>query len=318
MIPEFPGLKPLSLDDYDVLLEAHRSASPATCDTSPANLCIWRDCQRVMLTRIRGNLCVFLHPHTESPYFLEPYGRHNLHETVRICLEYAGLISRAQAQFSASLPREEFESSLQRDTFDYIYRVRDLAELKGKAFDGKRNHIRKFARNHPGYEFRLLQPSHLHRAAALFEAWTSARGNGSPGVFAAGVLNHDCQRRALERAFEEYSRLGLIGGALLVGGELQGFIVASRGAGDAAIAHFSYANTELPGVYQTLLWEACRRLFSAFTYLNMEEDLGVPGLRKTKLSWQPCRLEEKVAIKLRTLEIAGADPAGSGIGPGKV
>lgn len=302
MIPEFPDLKPLTPEDHDVLRAAHHTALPATCDASPANLYIWRDCQKVMLTRIRGNLCVFLRPHTEPPYFLEPYGMHNPGETTRTCLEHAGLMSRVQARFSTTLPREEFEISQQRDTFDYIYRIQDLAELKGKSFDGKRNHIRKFARNHPGYEFRPLEPSHLNGAAALFENWTSARGNGSPGAFAAAILNHDCQRQALERAFEDYSRLGLIGGALLVRGEMQGFIVASRGAGDSVIAHFSYANTELPGVYQTLLWEACRRLFTAFAYLNMEEDLGVPGLRKTKISWHPWRLEEKFAIRLRTMK----------------
>ena len=299
MIPEFPDFKPLCLEDRDALVEAHQVAAPAICDTSPANLYIWRDCQRVMLTRIQDNLCVLLHPHTERPYFLEPYGRHNLCETARTCLEHAVLISRAQARFTASLPGEDFEISRQRDTFDYMYLVQHLAELKGKGFDGKRNHIRKFARNYPGYEFRTLDREQLHRAAALFEVWTAARGNGGSSEFTAAVLNHDCQRRALGRAFEEYSRLGLIGGALLVRGEMQGFIVGSRGAGDSAIAHFSYANTELPGVYQTLLWEACRRLFPAFTYLNMEEDLGVPGLRKTKLSWQPWRLEEKSSIRLR-------------------
>jgi hypothetical protein len=254
-----------------------------------------------MLTRIRGNLCILLRSHAEPPYFLEPYGRRDLPETVRTCLEHIGLMSRAQAHVAASLPPDAFEIDRQRDTFDYVYRVQTLAELKGKSFDGKRNHIRKFARNYPDYEFRPLEPSHLHHAAALFEAWTSARENGRSGTLAAAVLNHDCQRRALGRAFEEYSRLGLIGGALLVRGEMQGFIVASRGAGESAIAHFSYANAELPGVYQTLLWEACRRLFPSLTYLNMEEDLGIPGLRKTKLSWHPLRLEEKFGIRLRHL-----------------
>ena len=300
MIPEFPGLEPLSPEDHNALQEAYRTHSAATCDLSPANLYIWRDCQRPTLTRIHGNLCVLLHSHAEPTYFLEPYGKHDLLETVRICIEHAGLISRVQAHVAASLPHEDFEINQQRDTFDYIYRVQVLAELKGKSFDGKRNHIRKFARNHPDYEFRPLELSHLHHAADLFEAWTSARENGRRSTLAAAVLNHDCQRRALQRAFGEYDRLGLFGGALMAKGEMQGFVVASRGAGDSAIAHFNYANAELPGVYQTLLWEACRRLFPSFTYLNLEEDLGIPGLRKTKLSWQPLRLEEKFAIRLRT------------------
>jgi hypothetical protein len=300
MIPEFPDFKPLGPEDRDELQETYHASAPLTCDVSPTNLYLWRDCQAPILTRIRGNLCVLLHSHAEPPYFLPPLGENNLPETVRICLSHIGQVSRVPAHTAMRLPSDEFAVTPQRDSFDYIYRVQTLAELKGKGFDGKRNHIRKFARSHPQYEFQLLEASHRHHATALFDAWTSARENGRSGTLAVAALNHDCQRRALERAFEDYALLGLLGGALLVRGEIQGFMVGSRGAGDSAIAHLSYANAEMPGVYQTLLWEACRRLFSSFTYLNLEEDLGIPGLRKTKLSWQPLRLEEKFLVTLRT------------------
>jgi hypothetical protein len=298
MIPEFPDFKPLGPEDQTALQEAYHACSPAICDASPANLYIWRDCQTPMLTRIWGNLCVLLQTHAEPPYFLEPYGDCRPTDTVRTCLGHAGQISRVQARLAATLPPGEFEITPERDSFDYVYRVQSLAELKGKSFDGKRNHIRKFVRNHAAYEFRPLESSNLRHAAALFEAWTSARENGRSGTLAVAALNHECQRLALERAFEGYVRLGLFGGALLARGEIQGFVVASRGVADCAITHFSYANAELPGVYQTLLWEACRRLFPAFTYVNLEEDLGIPGLRKTKLSWHPLRLEEKFGIRL--------------------
>lgn len=300
MIPDYPDLEPLGMEDLPALEDAYRAASPRTCDASPVNLFIWQDCQKPWLTRIQGNLCVLLRAHAEPPHYLEPYGANNPRETARTCLQHIGLISRAQGRIASSLPQQEFEVSPQRDAYDYIYRVQALAELKGKSFDGKRNHIRKFVRNYPGYELRPLDPPLLREAAALFEAWATARENGRSGTLAAGALNHDCQRRALQRAFAEYTRLGLIGGALLVRGAMQGVIIASRGAGDTAIVHFSYANAELPGIYQTLLWEACRRLFRTFTYLNLEEDMGIPGLRKTKLSWHPLKLEEKFRISLRT------------------
>ncbi len=300
MIPDYPDLEPLGVADLPALAEAYRASSPGTCDASPVNLFIWQDCQEPWLTRIRGHPDVLLRSHTEPPYYLEPYGGNDLYETVCTCLDHVGLISRAQGRLSSSLPPEEFEVRPQRDAFDYIYRVQALAELKGKSFDGKRNHIRKFVRNYPEYEFRPLDPPLLRDAAELFEAWATARENGRSGTLAAGSLNHECQRRALERAFAEYPRLGLIGGALTVRDAMQGVVVASRGIGDTAIVHFSYANAELPGIYQTLLWEACRRLFGTFTYLNLEEDMGIAGLRKTKLSWHPLKLEEKYSIRPRT------------------
>jgi len=300
MVPEFPDLKPLCMADRDLLRERFRAASPAICDLSPANLYVWRDCQAPSLTLIHGNLCILLEPHAEPACFLEPLGCNNPAETARACVSKTGRISRAQARLADCLDAQEFALAPMRDSFDYVYCVKTLAELKGKRFDGKRNHIRKFAAKNPGYELHPLEPQHLGRAAALFERWrTQARKDGRSGALSASHLGHDCQHRALERAFEEYDGLGLFGGALTIRGEIQGFIVASGGAGGTAIAHFSYANGEIPGIYQTLLWEASRRLFHPFARLNLEEDLGIPGLRKTKLSWHPAALVEKFEIRFR-------------------
>ena len=80
---------------------------------------------------------------------------------------------------------------------------------------------------------------------------------------------------------------------------MEGFIVTSAGTPETATAHLQYANYKIPGIYQVLLWETCRQILSSFTFLNLEEDLGIPGLRKTKLSYQPIRLEEKFLITLR-------------------
>ena len=184
-----------------------------------------------------------------------------------------------------------------RDHFDYIYQTHVLAELKGRKFDGKRNQIRRFINSFPDYEFRPLDRTRFSSAVRLFGKWTERRER----AIAPSPLPHsrDCQGRALERAFQDFERLGLVGGALIVRGELQGFIIASTGQAGNAVVHFQYANTEIAGIYQALLREACRHIFAGCAYVNLEEDLGVPGLRKTKLSYQPLRLEEKYEVRRR-------------------
>jgi hypothetical protein len=170
-------------------------------------------------------------------------------------------------------------------------------ELKGKKFDGKRNQIRKFINNFPDYEFRPLERPLFGSAMALFERWNERRESIATPSGSIPYLSFECQRRALERAFQCYEPLGLAGGAVMVRGEIQGFIIASVGQAESAIVHFQYANAELPGIYQVLLQEACRRLFAICAYVNLEEDLGVPGLRRTKLSYMPLRLEEKYEVR---------------------
>jgi hypothetical protein len=299
MMPEWPELKLMAAEDLPELRECYLALMPETCDLSPASLFIWRDCEIPSLTRIHGQLCVMLEPHLDPAYFLEPFGSARIPETMRACLSRTQRISRVRQSVAAGLAPEEFDIRPLRDHYDYVYETRTLAELKGKGFDGKRNHIRRFARVCPGSEFRPLEPSQFHHAAALFERWSELREVGYAGPQPPASYNHGCQRHAIERAFQDYERLGLFGGGLFVQGEMQGFIVGSDGARDSAIAHFQYANAELPGIYQTLLWEACRHLFRHRPYINLEEDLGIPGLRKTKLSYRPFKLEEKYEIRLK-------------------
>ena len=299
-IPEFPELRPLTTDDHDKLAEHLARAASPICDLSPANLFIWRDCERPSLTRVGDSLCILIEPHLLPAYFLEPVGGSRRTDAVRICLTRTDCISRCSKALADTLSAQEFDVRPLRDHFDYIYRTQALSELKGKKFDGKRNQIRKFTGNFPDYDFRPLERSQFDSAMALFQKWSERRGSaadpaGSPS------FSYECQRHALERAFHEYARLGLVGGAISVHGELEGFIIASMAQAETAVVHFQYANAELSGIYQVLLRDACRHLFAGCAHVNLEEDLGLAGLRRTKLSYLPLKLEEKYEIRTKVV-----------------
>jgi hypothetical protein len=298
-IPEFPELRPLTIEDHGTLSGRLARQGSAICDLCPANLFIWRDCERPSLTKIGDSLCILIEPHSPPPFFLEPVGGTRLADAVRTCLTRADSVSRCSKELVDALPTEEFDVRPLRDHFDYIYLTQALAELKGKKFDGKRNQIRKFTRNFPDYEFRPLDPSLFGNAMALFGKWLEQRA-GTSATEVSASFTYECQRHALRRAFHEYDRLGLIGGAIRAHGELQGFIIASMARADMVIVHFQYADASLPGIYQVLLRDACRDLFAGCTYINLEEDLGLAGLRRTKLSYLPLRLEEKYEIRVKT------------------
>ncbi len=298
-IPDFPDLRPLELDDYALLAGRLNGSAPPICDMSPANLLIWRDCETPSIAQVCDSVCILLTPHCEPAYFLEPVGGARRVEAVRACLGMTGRISRVSKAAAELLSKEEFEIRSLRDHFDYIYCTQSLAELKGKKHDGKRNQIRRFARACPDYEFRPLERSRFGDAMALFARWTEWRSRNDGAERPASAFSFHCQRHALHRAFADFEALGLRGGAMLVRGELQGFIVGSTSPGATAVVHFQYANPEVPGIYQALLNEACRNLFEGCRYINLEEDLGLPGLRRTKLSYDPLHFEEKFDIRCR-------------------
>jgi uncharacterized protein len=296
MRPEFPTFKPLGPEDRELLAE-HLARTPHTiCDLSLANLYIWHDCEPPSLTFIHGNLCILIESHSEPRYFLEPLGDNEFLETIDVCLNHAGRVSRVQESTALRVPASRFHKVPLREHFDYVYEVQSLAALKGKKFDGKRNRIKKFARNHPGYEFLPLRKDHLEQALALFDRWSREREIFNGEESSSLAATYECQRRALEAAFLQFDPLNLLGGAILVAGQMEGFILASSDGTATATAHLQYANYRMSGIYQVLLWETCCSIFKGFTYLNLEEDLGLPGLRKTKLSYQPLRLEQKFLI----------------------
>ena len=57
--------------------------------------------------------------------------------------------------------------------------------------------------------------------------------------------------------------------------------------------HVEKANVEYRGLYQAINNEFCKHVAGWAKYINREEDMGIPNLRKAKLSDRPCRLLEK-------------------------
>jgi hypothetical protein len=62
---------------------------------------------------------------------------------------------------------------------------------------------------------------------------------------------------------------------------------------------FAKADIQFKGIYQFAYQHYVQGLDPKYLYLNMEEDLGIPGLHKTKMSYHPEKLETKWRISLQ-------------------
>lgn len=297
MIPEYPEFKPLELRDRYEVERSFKSYPCQICELSMATLFVWKKFDRPALTYINGNLCVLLHPLNEPPHFQEPVGKRLIGQTVQTCLDHAGVISRASAQFVSKLSLEGIKISPLRDHFDYIYSLRALAELKGRKFDGKRNQIKKFKKQHPGYRFVPFDLNMRSEAFELFDVWCESRRRSPGEAGKLPKLAYEAQRQALEIALENFNPLGLLGGALVVCGKLIALVIGSGLNETTACIQFMYVHPKVGPANQVVLWEACRSTFAPFRYINMEQDLGLNGLRRMKLSYQPLRMEEKYEIR---------------------
>ncbi len=173
--------------------------------------------------------------------------------------------------------------------YDYLHRVSDLVQLKGKAYHGKKNHLNHFNMDY-GSSCEVVPMSSELTAEALDLV---RRINERKGVSEFEQMLLDGEYKMLEKILPDFEKIGLEGVALRIGGLVQGFAFGGALGSDTIVEHVEKANTAYNGIYQKLNNEFCRSLGDRYEFINREEDMGLPGLRHSKESYRPVRLIEK-------------------------
>jgi hypothetical protein len=289
-IPDYPDFKPLSADDQEEIEADFKSFSPETSDYSFANLFIWREYDYPLLTRIKGTLCVLLQPADGTPYFLPPAGREQTEEILGICFSHLKKLPQlrmapekfAKKHFEKKL---EYRFELDHANSDYIYRVSEQIILKGRKYDGKRNWVKRFLAKYTP-EYVELSPGQVSEALALLERWKINRTEA--------VIKYEL--RAIAQALQNYERLKLFARGIRVAGKLAAFMLGGELNPEMAIIYIQVSDREMPGLPQYFHQQFASRELKQYKYVNWEQDLGIAGLRRAKLSYHPCRVIYKYSV----------------------
>ena len=291
----------LTLDqkpEYDAIL---RRAAHRGCAFSFANLYIWgRQCA----ARMGDDLLLFSHFGGRTMY---PYPVCSGDPRPALDALMADARARGIPFRLTGLNRQDVENLRQwypdlfvfhcgRDGHDYVYAIDDLAELKGKRFQPKRNHINRFLADHPDARILPLTDETLPDAKALADRWHQRRTDEED----AGM-----ELVALNRAFSHWKELGMEGLVLYVGNQVVAMTMGSRLSDDTFDVHFEKADLDYPGAYAVINRAFARHIrdkYPEVKFLNREEDMGIEGLRKAKLSYHPHHMVEKCWAHLMTEE----------------
>ena len=177
-----------------------------------------------------------------------------------------------------------------RDTYDYLYAIDDLADLKGRKYQKKRNHIHRFEENHPQAQFLPLDESTRAAAFCMLQQWYRSREAADPH------MDFHLEKLALERAFAFYDQLELEGLVLVDEGQVLAFTIGSRLNEKTFDVHFEKALDIADGAYPAINQAFARYLrekYPQLRWLNREDDMGLEGLRKAKMSYSPDHMLEK-------------------------
>ena len=165
-----------------------------------------------------------------------------------------------------------------RDQYDYIYRRADLAMLQGGHLQAKRNHVNRFRADNPGFEYRPLTPELFDECRRLTGIWQGEKEASE---------TRDAERLVMETIFSNWDSLGMIGGSIFVNGRMVAFCYGSAVTHDTFDICVEKADRNIEGAFAIINQQFAAHLPEQYIYVNREEDMGIPGLRKAKLSYHP-------------------------------
>ena len=287
----FKSLKPEDKERYQALVSGFPEKG---CEYNFVNLYLWG---RQRIAFHEGNVAFFSQFNRKSVYPF-PVGK-DLKPTLDAIIHDAKMrdipcrLTGLSQDDCAALERlypGKWRIHYDRDGFDYVYDINDLADLKGRKYQKKRNHINRFRQNYPDYTLEPITHENTPQAEQLLRDWYARREEKDP------LADFHMEKAAVYRALRDREALGLEGLLLKAQGKVLAMTMGSRFGKTTVDVHFEKAVEEADGAYPTINWEFARYLREKYPdvqYLDREDDMGLEGLRKAKLSYCPHHMIEK-------------------------
>lgn len=282
-------ITPLKLADRPEINMFFHVYPPSISEFTFTNLYVWRHMRPIWKTVINDS-CIFLIDgglqHQNKKIMLgPPAGNLSVSEALDYLQDQVAGAIRLPETAASQLQKNNIEVFADRNNYDYVYKVADLAELRGRHYSKKRNHVKRCLEKYQ-CDYESITDDNIEECAAMIKRWCTVREcSNNPGLCG--------EYQAIVDTFNHYVDFGLLGGAIRVDGVIQAFAVAEKLTPDTAVWHFEKAMPEIQGLAQLInKWFAQHHL-KEFMFVNREQDLGISGLRQAKESYYPDHLVPK-------------------------
>jgi len=206
--------------------------------------------------------------------------------------DYVSCIERADQRLAQEIRSDaRFTVEAVPDHFDYVYRVQDLATLKGRKYHKKKNHLNRF-RRHYSFEYRPVSDALIEDCIHVLKRWCDWKEcDKNPFI--------RVEFEAVHEALLHVKPLELDGGVILIDDKVMAFTLGEMLNKNTAVIHAEKADPEVPELFVVINQQFCEHQYSGARYINREQDLGQSGLRKAKHSYHPDHMVEKYRICLK-------------------
>lgn len=285
---------PFSLDAKPLFDHYFQNTCFCASDFTFTNLYLWHFSRTIEWAEDSGFLYVRTTYPDQEPFIFIPLGEGNLGEAVEraitdfseksLSFSMRSITGHMVERLEEELPGR-FDFIPMRDRYDYVYRVEDLMHLKGRKYHRKKNHLNQFRKNHT-YSYERLNSNNRDELLKVWCGWFNIR------VEEADIsLYHE--HVGIIESLKVWEKLDFTGGILRVDGEIVAFTLGEMLNKKTVVIHIEKADTGYHGAYQGINQQFLENEWSEVEFVNREEDLGIEGIRKAKLSYHPAYLIEK-------------------------
>ena len=282
MIPNYPQTIALTLELRPLLHPLFQQLQDGISEFTFANLYLFRHQHRYALSTLTDGRLIIFGTDDGTPFFMLPFGLPE-QPLLDMLFRAQGMMKCVLAMQAMELSKRGYRVEEDRNNFDYLYRRQDLALLSGRNYHKKRNLIKAFVTSNT-FAAKPLREEFRDDALRVLDDW---RGEaGEPGDY-----------EAAREALVEMEPLQLCGSIYYVEARPVAYVLGEELAGGASfVIHFEKAVGGYKGLYQFINQSFAAILPEDYQTINREQDLGDPGLRQAKLSYNPTGFIEKFKV----------------------
>lgn len=294
-------LREINIDDkqlFDKYIKAH---GPQISELNFTNIFMWRNSYKFRFGVVGELLCLISVPDNAEPFAFVPIGEYTEKGIIQAFeqikeyfrskgwrLGFKKVTEDEVGILKKFIGDEAADITFDRDSSDYVYLTGDLISLTGKKYHGKKNHINSFKKQYE-YEYVRLSEDLLDECIRINEEWCERRScELHKGLY--------CEKLANNEVLRNFNTLSYEGALIKVNGRFEAYTVGELLNENTAVIHIEKANDDIRGLYTFINQQFCENNWKNVMYINREQDLGLEGLRKAKLSYKPVRLVNKYSI----------------------
>ena len=286
------------------ILEPYFSMRPnKTCDSGLLDTFIWRDhyCIRTFVADEKAVLTLM--GEDDEPFTMLPWcSEEDLPRYFEVMKRYFNEVLHLPLLVYSADEEGVLAMGLQDDPRyrvteetiyrDYLYSGDALRTLAGKKYHQKKNQVNKFHRTYEDrWEYRTLTCADRATVLEFVERWFSQH---------AEQADEDMryEQQGIEEVLQDCCRLSYKMGGIFIDGRLQAMSMGTLNPREnMAVISVEKADPEFPGIYQVINQEFLLHEFPEAELINREDDMGHPGLRQAKESYQPIGFARKYTIR---------------------